>query len=137
MTEAVEKRFWYFYLASTDRVDAGRTARSGSDRLQERPDAEDLDHSLYVVGQNVEAHFRSDLFERFGQKVGASHPRLYGSERVLDGLSTDAHGVGQLVEPGLHLIEDAFMLPTRALGFERAGEAGGQVTVMIDVVFTI
>ena len=93
----------------------------------------------------MEAHFRSNLFERFGQEVGASHPRLYGSERVLDGLSADAHGVGQLVELGLHLIEDAFMLPTldpfelvrRALGFERAGEAGGEVAVVIDVVFTI
>ena len=50
---------------------------------------------------------------------------------MLDGLSADAHGVGLLVEPRLHFIEDAFMPPTfdpfelvrRALGFERAGEA--------------
>ena len=49
---------------------------------------------------------------------------------MLDGLSADAHGVGLLVEPSLHFIEDAFMPPTfdpfelvrRALGFERAGE---------------
>ena len=64
---------------------------------------------------------------------------------MLDGLSADAHGVGQLIEPSLHLIKDAFMLPTldpfelirRALWFEWAGEAGGQVAVVIDVVFTI
>ena len=61
---------------SMERGDAYRMEQSGSDRLQEWLDAEDLDHSLYIVGQNVKAHFRSDLFERFGQEVGASHPRL-------------------------------------------------------------
>ena len=49
------------------------------------------------------------------------------------------------VKPSLHFIEDAFMPPTfdpfelvrRALGFERAGEAGGEVALVIDVVSTI
>ena len=123
--------------------DSNQTASGKTGAVQ--PDAEHLDQSLHVVGQDVEAHFRSDLFEGFGQEVSASHPRFQGSERVLDGLSADAHRVGQLVEPGLHLVKDAFMLPTldpfelvrRALGFERASKAGGQVAVMIDVVFAI
>jgi hypothetical protein len=93
----------------------------------------------------VEAHFRSDLFEGFGQEVRASHPRFEGSERVFDGLSAHAHGVGHAVEPGLHFVEDPFMPPTldpfqlvrRALRFERASQAGGQVAVMVDVVLTI
>jgi hypothetical protein len=36
--------------------------RLGPHRLQERPDAEDFDHSFQVVGQNVKAHLRFDLF---------------------------------------------------------------------------
>jgi len=60
-------------------------------------------------------------------------------------VSAHAHGVGHAVEPGLHLVEDPFMPPTLdpfqlvrlALRFERAGQAGGQVAVMVDVVLTI
>ena len=93
----------------------------------------------------MEAHFRSDLFECSGQEVGAAHPRFEGSERVFDGLSADAHSVGYVVEPGLHLVEDVFMLPTldpsqlvrRALRFERAGKASSQMSIMIDVVLAI
>ena len=105
--------------------------------MDEGPDTEDLDHSFEVVGQNVEAHLRSDLFEGFGQEVGAPHPRLERSEGVFDGLTADAHGIGHVVEPGLHRVEHAFVLPAlesfelvrRAFRFERTGEAGlsGQV----------
>jgi hypothetical protein len=96
----------------------------------------------FVVGEDVETHLGSNFFEGPGQEVGASHPGLEGPERMLDGLSSDAHGVGHALEPGLHLVEHAFVLPALdplqlvrgASGFERAGEAGGQVTVVIDVV---
>ena len=81
------------------------------DRLKERLHAEDLDHSLHIVGQNVEAHLGSDLFERPGQEVGTAHPRLEGSEGVFDSLSPHAYGIWHAVETGLHFFEDVFMLP--------------------------
>ena len=33
---------------------AGRRARSGRDRLHQRVDAEDIDHSLHIVGEPVQ-----------------------------------------------------------------------------------
>ena len=83
----------------------------GSDRLKECLDPEDLDHSFHIVGQNVEAHLGSDLFESPGQEVGTAHPRLEGSEGVFDSLSPHAHGIWHAVETGLHLFEDVFVLP--------------------------
>ena len=98
-----------------------------------------------VVGQNVEAHLGSDLVEGPGQEVGGAHPRLEGAERVFDGLSSHAHGVGHAVEPGLHPVEHVLILPAldnpqlgrRALGSERTGEAGAQVAVAVEVFCVI
>ena len=105
---------------------------SGSDRRHERSDPEDLDHSLHVVGQDVEAHLGSGLFDGPGQEVGASHPRFEGPEGMLDGLPAHAHGAWHVVEPGLHPVEDGLVLPApeplelvgRALWLEPTGEAG-------------
>jgi hypothetical protein len=65
--------------------------------------------------------------------------------RPADGLSADAHRLGHIVEPDLHLVEHAFMLPAfdppqlvrRALGFQCAGEASRQMSVNINVVLAI
>ena len=62
-------------------------------RLHERLDAQDGDHPLQIIGENVEAHLCSDLFEGLGQKVGRSHPRFDGPERMFDGLTADAHAI--------------------------------------------
>src|SRR5260221_10295948 len=70
------------------------------------------------------------------------HPGLEGPERVFDGLSSNTHGLGHAVEPGLHLVKHLLILPAldapqlgrRALGSERTGEASAQVAVEI-VVF--
>jgi hypothetical protein len=59
-------------------------------------------------------------------------------------LPRDPH-IRRSIEPGLHLVEDVFMLPTldpsqlvrRALRFERAGKASSQMSIMIDVVLAI
>src|SRR6185312_11781568 len=40
----------------------------GGDGLHQRFDAEDVDHPLHVVGEHLQAHFRTDLFERPGQE---------------------------------------------------------------------
>ena len=89
----------------------------------------------------MEAHLGSDLVEGPGQEVGGAHPSLEGSERVFDGLSSHAHGVGDAVELVLHPVEHVLMLPTlddpplgrRAPGSERTGGAGGQVAVAVGV----
>jgi hypothetical protein len=62
-------------------------------------------------------------------------------ERVFDGLSSHAHGLGLMIEPVLHPVEHLLILPTldepqlgwRALGSERTGEAGAQVAVAVEV----
>ena len=82
---------------------AGSRARSGRDRLHQRLDAEDIDHSLHIVGQHLQAHLGFDLFEGPGQEVSAAHPCLERAERMLDGLPADCHGLRHVVEPGLHL----------------------------------
>src|SRR3981081_2024444 len=115
--------------------------RSGSDRRYQRSRTDDRDHPLYVVGQNVEAHLGSDLVERPGQEVRGAHPGLECSERVFDGLSSHAHGLGHAVEPGLHPVEHVLILPAlddpprgrRAPGSEQTGEAGAQVALAVEI----
>src|ERR1700680_1687340 len=115
--------------------------RSGPDRCHQRSHPEDRDHSLQVVSQDVEAHLGSDLVEGPGQEVGGAHPGLEGPERVFDGLSSHAHGLGHAVEPSLHPVEYVLVLPAldapqlgrRAAGSERTGGAGAQVVVEVEV----
>jgi hypothetical protein len=57
----------------------------------------------------VQTHFRFDLFKGLGQEMGAAHPRLEGSERMLNGLSTHDHGLRHAVEPSLHPVEHRFV----------------------------
>jgi hypothetical protein len=58
----------------------------------------------------VEAHLGSDLVEGPGQEVGGAPPGLEGPERVFDGLSSHAHGLGHTVEPGLHPVEHVLVM---------------------------
>jgi len=82
------------------------------------------------------------LVEGAGQEVGGAHPRLEGAERVFDGLSSHAHGLGHAIEPVLHPVEhvlihpalDAPQLGRRAPGPERTGEACG-ATIRMRGVF--
>ena len=93
----------------------------------------------------MEAHLGSDLVEGPGQEMGGTHPCFEGPERVFDGLSPHAHGLGHAVEPVLHGVKDAFVFPAldplRFLGgaprLERTGEASGQMTVLINVARAI
>ena len=115
-----------------------RPKNSAADGLHERPDAEDIDHPLEVIGKHLQTHFSFDLFKRLGQEMGAAHPRLEGSERMLNCLSADDHGLWHAVEPGLRPVEHRFVLPAflpfdlvrRALGFEPAGYASRNVNYL-------
>ena len=61
---------------------------------------------------------------------------------MFHGLSAHAHGMWHSVKPGLHRVQDAFVLPAldplklfgRAAGLEGAGKTSCQVTVLIHVV---
>jgi hypothetical protein len=76
-----------------------RTERGsgGPHRLDERLHPEGGDHPLQIVGENVKAHLRADLFEGAQLEVGRAHPRLDGSEWMFRGLASDAHGLGRTV----------------------------------------
>lgn len=54
----------------------------------QRPRAKDLEHSLQVVGQNLQAHLGSHARKSFGQEVRGSHPRFQRSEHMLDCLAS-------------------------------------------------
>jgi hypothetical protein len=69
----------------------------GLHRLDERLHPEDGDYPLQIVGENVKAHLRADLFEGAQPEVGRAHPRLDGSEWMFCGLASDAHGLGRTV----------------------------------------
>ena len=45
--------------------------------------AEDLQHPLQVIGEDVQTHFRSNPWQGPGEEVGRTHPRLQRPERVL------------------------------------------------------
>jgi hypothetical protein len=62
----------------------------GPHRLDERLHPEDGDHPLQIVGENVKAHLRADLFEGAQPEVGRAHPRFDGSEWMFCGLASDA-----------------------------------------------
>src|ERR1700730_14125919 len=108
----------------------------------QRPNAQNRYYPLHVVGENMEAHLGSDLLQRSSQEVRTSHPRLESSEWVFHGLSAHAHGIWHSIKPGLHRVQDAFVLPAldplqlfgRAAGLEGAGKTSCQVTVLIHVV---
>jgi hypothetical protein len=119
--------------------------QSDPDGLHQRPNTQNRYYPLHVVGENMEAHLGSDLLQRLGQEVRTSHPRFESSERVFHGLPAHAHGIRHSVKPGLHCIQDAFVLPAldslklfrRAAGLEGAGKTSCQVTVLIHVVSAI
>jgi hypothetical protein len=86
---------------------------------------------LFRYRREREGSFLFTSFRASCQKVGRSHPRFGGPERMFDGLTADAHAIGRAVQPLLHRINDGLVLPTlyaallsgRALGLERAARA--------------
>jgi hypothetical protein len=114
----------------------GRTEApfSGPHRLHQRPGAEDVEHPLQIVGENVEAHLRSNLSRVLMIKWVAPIQALSVPKVCSTGGAADTHGVGLTVEPILHGVDHRFMFPSldaerfagRALGFQRAVGALGR-----------
>ncbi len=80
----------------------------------QRLDAEDRDHPLQIVGQDVEAHLRSHVVEATSSGGCVAPIQAFSVEGVLDGSPSDAHGLGRAVEPGLHGVDHCLMLPAGA-----------------------
>lgn len=70
-------------LRRTDVCRSDLCLQEGNEHLR----AEDLQHPLQVVGQDMQAHFRSDPRQGFGEEVGRPHPCLQRPERVFNRLS--------------------------------------------------
>jgi hypothetical protein len=80
------------------------------DRLYQATNAQNAYYAFHVVGQDVERHFGTNVLECFHLEVHRSHPRLYRTEWMLDGLAAKAHF--RRVEPRLHGLKDGFVFPT-------------------------
>jgi hypothetical protein len=83
-----------------------------SDRFHQSTNAQNAHDPFHVVGQNVQRHFCTNVLERSHLEVRRSHPRLYGTEWMLDGLAAKAHFRRVSIEPRLHGLKDGFVLPT-------------------------
>jgi len=66
-------------LKETDVCRSSLRPHEGNQHLR----AEDLQHPLQVIGEDVQTHFRSNPWQGPGEEVGRTHPRLQRPERVL------------------------------------------------------
>jgi hypothetical protein len=69
----------------------------------------DCDGPLDVVGEDVEAHFRSDVSQPPHSEVISSHPLLKSTEDMLDDAASDPHRVRLLVQPAQHFLQHGVM----------------------------
>lgn len=119
--------------------------RSGPDYLDLHRDANHLNQTLHIVGQNAEAHLFSDIFQGPGEEGHTAHPGFERAEDMFNRLSPNAHGIRQLIEAHLHLIQYRLMRPSldplhlfrRTARPELTGMAGGKVAVVADLTFSI
>ncbi len=59
----------------------------------------------------MKAHLGGDVLEPSRLEVASPHPVFERAEHVLDRSSSDPHGVGHAVEPGLHGLDDVLVFP--------------------------
>ena len=80
---------------------------SGRDRIHQRLGPDDIYDPRQIVGQDRESHFGGHFRKRFGEEVRRSHAGLHRAERMLDCLSTPAHGLWVCIKALLQLRADA------------------------------
>lgn len=120
-----------------------KKALSGSDGCHQGSHADDLYHPLQVVGEDMQAHFRSHMLQGAHQEVSCTHPEFDGAEGMLHRLPSDAHHIGFAVQPLLHRFENFLVLPAadaavvawRALGLDGATWAVRTPVAVNEVVF--
>lgn len=53
-------------------------------RFYQRRYADDVDDPRHIIGEDVQRHFRGDVFQPSHLEVSIAHPGFDGTERVLD-----------------------------------------------------
>jgi hypothetical protein len=103
---------------------------------QQATDADQGDHPLDVVGEDVERHFGSDVLEPPHLEVGRAHPGFDRAERVLDRAAPQCHRVGVASQALPHVVDQVLVLPSRDPAFLAGGAAGleGAVLAVVDPV---
>jgi hypothetical protein len=82
------------------------------DRCHKRLHTNDVYYSREIVGEDVQSHLGSNLWQAVHQKVRSAHPHLERTERMLDGLAAHTHGLRVRIETLLHGFEHVFVLPS-------------------------
>src|ERR1700731_458288 len=95
------------------RSEARTGSGSGHDRSHQRLGPDDVHGPCQIIGQDRESHLGSYFWKRFGQEVCRSHAGLHRAERMLDCLSTLAHGLWVCIKALLLSLEQILMLPSR------------------------
>ena len=60
----------------------------------------------------MQTHFRADIFQLPGQKMGCSHPGFESAERVLNRLASYSHAIWSVIQTSLHGLKNVFMFPS-------------------------
>lgn len=110
----------------------------GCDGPDQRLRSKDLDRPFQVIGQNVQAHLRSNLRQCSGQEMCGTHPGLR-PEGVLNSLLVHSGCFGRAIKTPLHRLKHCFMLPApdapvigrRTLRLDRTSRARGR-PVLVD-----
>jgi hypothetical protein len=66
---------------------------SGHNRSHQRLGADDVHDPCQIIGEDRESHLGGYFWKRFGEEVCCPHAGLHRAERMLDCLSTLAHGL--------------------------------------------
>ena len=96
---------------SNERVLGLEKADLGSDGLDERRDAENVDHTGQIVGEHRERRFGADVLQPLHQEMGRTQAHLDRAEGVLDRLAALSHRLRVFIETPLHVLHEMFMLP--------------------------
>ena len=108
----------------------GHLALNGKhpDRFHEFLNTKNVDDPPQVIGQHMQTHFRTHMFDGFHQEVRRTHPELERTKDMFDGTPPLFHLSRVPVQAILHRIQNAFMFPSsdapflarRALRFQLA-----------------
>ena len=114
-------------------TEPGAAARSGRNGLHQAPEANQRDHSLDIIGQNIERHFGADILQPPRQEMGVPHPSLDRAERVFDRAAAQGHRVRVPAQPFAHRIDQMLMLPSRDPAFLTTGAAVPDRTLLTGI----
>ena len=74
---------------------------------------QDIDHSLEIVGEHVQADFGPDTGQRPGKQMGRTHPGLERTEDVFNGPAANSRGVRCVRQASQHALNNMLVFPAR------------------------